>query len=158
MDLHAIQSHAWGLVGDKRFYMVLIVTILLIIAALYVWRNYVTPRLNRSYVPNKEYTNKHEMDEDANEADLYFFFTEWCPHCKSARPQWNQFKDLIGEKKINGVKINFIEIDCDKDTATANRFKVDGYPTIKLVYKEKIIEYDAKPNAETLQQFLNVSL
>ena len=59
---------------------------------------------------------------------------------------------------MNGVTINFIEVDCDKDTATADRFRVDSYPTIKLVRNDQIIEYDAKPDVDTLRQFLTASL
>ena len=62
------------------------------------------------------------------------------------------------DKKVNGVRINFMEVDCDKDTATANKFKIEGYPTIKLVNNGRIVEYDAKPDSDTLQQFLKASL
>ena len=51
-----------------------------------------------------------------------------------------------------------MEIDCDKDTAIAEKFKVEGYPTIKLVRGNQVIEYDAKPDIDTLNQFLNASL
>ena len=156
MDLQSIKSNAWGLVADRRFFLVLGITVIFIIAALYVWKTYISGRLNQSYVPNKEFVNKG--GGDSPEADLYFFYTVWCPHCKKARPQWDKFKEIIGETKIKGVHINFLEVDCDKDTATADRFKVDGYPTIKLIHNDRVIEYDAKPEVETLRQFLNVSL
>ena len=55
-------------------------------------------------------------------------------------------------------RIKFIEIDCDKETAVAEKFKVEGYPTIKLVNKNQIIEYDAKPDLDTLRLFLEKSL
>ena len=38
------------------------------------------------------------------------------------------------------------------------KYKVEGYPTIKLVVGNQVIEYDAKPDVDTLKQFLNVSL
>ena len=56
---------------------------------------------------------------------------------------------------VKGVKIIFKEIDCDQDIEIADKFKVNGYPSIKLVYENKIYDYDAKPNKETLYQFLN---
>tara|TARA_B100001142_G_C14310363_1_gene646391 strand:+ start:861 stop:1328 length:468 start_codon:yes stop_codon:yes gene_type:complete len=150
-------ARVFSIIGDKRFYIVLITAAIFIIAALYVWYNYVNPQLNQSYVPNKEYVNK-EDDPDIKYADLYYFYTTWCPHCKSSRPEWNKFKEKIGDKKVNGVRINFMEVDCDKDTATANKFKIEGYPTIKLVNNGRIVEYDAKPDSDTLQQFLKASL
>jgi|TARA_B110000285_G_C15033091_1_gene567788 thioredoxin-like negative regulator of GroEL len=64
----------------------------------------------------------------------------------------------MGDSMVNGTKIKFIEIDCDKETAVAEKFKVEGYPTIKLVNKNQIIEYDAKPDLDTLRLFLEKSL
>ena len=106
---------------------------------------------------NKEYVNKKDSD-DSDTATIYFFYTVWCPHCKTAQPVWKSLKEKIGDKKINGVKLSFVDVDCDKDTDTADKFKVEGYPTIKLVKGNKVIEYDAKPDSDTLMQFLNTSL
>jgi len=98
------------------------------------------------------------LGSEDNYADLYFFYTSWCPHCKTAFPIWNELKQEIGDSGVNGTKIKFIEIDCDKETAVAEKFKVEGYPTIKLVNKKQIIEYDAKPDLDTLKIFLEKSL
>jgi hypothetical protein len=35
---------------------------------------------------------------------------------------------------------------------------VKGFPTIKLMYGNQIIEYDAKPSKETLLEFVNSAL
>lgn len=133
----------------------LLVSVALVITIKYVWDQYISPKLNASYVSNKEFIEK---GDDNDVAEIYFFYTEWCPHCKKARPEWDKFKDMVGENKVNNTNIYFYEIDCDKDTATANKFKVEGYPTIKMTHKDQIYEYDAKPDANNLQQFVNVSL
>jgi hypothetical protein len=46
------------------------------------------------------------------------------------------------------------EIDCETNVAMANKYNVVGYPTIKLVKNDKVFEYDAKPELESLNQFL----
>jgi hypothetical protein len=38
---------------------------------------------------------------------------------------------------------------------TMNKYKIEGYPTIKLLKDGQIIEYDAKPTKDTIIQFLN---
>ena len=58
-------------------------------------------------------------------------------------------------QKINGYTINFIEVDCDANEALATKFKIEGYPTIKLMKGNQIIEFDAKPDETSLQQFLS---
>ncbi|MAA53525.1 MAG: hypothetical protein CMJ41_11030 [Phycisphaerae bacterium] len=105
-----------------------------------------------SYIANKEFS----LDKDSAFVHLYFFYTSWCPHCKTAFPIWNKLKDEV--KTVNGKQINYFEVDCEKDTETAEKFAVEGYPTIKLVDGKKIIEYDAKPDLDTLNEFLSTSI
>lgn len=155
--LEVLRKNVAALLTNRKFFIVLVLTVIFIIAALYVYNTYVTPKLNADYVNNKEYVNKKDSD-DSDTATIYFFYTVWCPHCKTAQPVWKSLKEKIGDKKINGVKLSFVDVDCDKDTDTADKFKVEGYPTIKLVKGNKVIEYDAKPDSDTLMQFLNTSL
>jgi thiol-disulfide isomerase/thioredoxin len=95
-----------------------------------------------------------------NKINVYFFYTTWCPYCKKARPEWDEFvKNLEKDKLINSsYDINFIEVDAEKDTTLAKEFKVDAYPTIKLERNGKIYNYDAKPNSEHLMEFFKGSL
>jgi thiol-disulfide isomerase/thioredoxin len=144
---------------NKNNLLVLGLVVVFIVLAIYIYREYVVPRMNPSYVANKEFTSQGEQDGgDSDVADLYLFYTTWCPHCKTTKPIWEKLKNKVGNSGVKGVKINFIEIDCDKDKDTANKFKVEGYPTIKMVHNNQVIEYDAKPNLETLMQFLETSL
>ena len=140
---------------DKKSYIILFSVILFLIVAVYVYKTKIKPILNPSYVANKEYIKDSKPDDTA---DLYIFCTSWCPHCKSALPIWNNFKNEFGEKKINDIKVNFYEIDCEKNTDLAEKYKIEGYPTIKLVHGNKVITYDAKPDIDTLNQFLKTSL
>ena len=39
-----------------------------------------------------------------------------------------------------------------------NQYNIEGYPTIKLLKDGQVIEYDAKPSKDTLNQFLNTVL
>ena len=141
---------------NKKYLFIIIILITLILLAIFIYKNYLKHYLIESYTPNKEY-----ISSDSNEsyADMYFFYTEWCPHCKTAKPIWENFKEMYKDKLINNkAKLNFLEIDCDKETETANKFNVEGYPTIKMIYSNKIIEYDAKPELDTLSEFVEESI
>ena len=141
---------------NKKILIVIGCSAIFICAAIFVFLTYVKPKLNKQYVANKEFTKTDSTIN--NQADLYFFYTSWCPHCKSAKPTWEKLKQEVGNSQINGTTVKFIEIDCDEDAATAGKFKVEGYPTIKLVHKNQIIEYDAKPDLDTLKTFLEKSI
>jgi thiol-disulfide isomerase/thioredoxin len=141
--------------SNRKFLIILFLTICFLVAAIYTYKKFVTPRVNQHFVNNNEF-NKGPVSEQA--AELYFFYTNWCPHCKTAKPVWQALKKKLEGKRINGYEVAMIEIDCEKDTTTADSFNVKGYPTIKLVKNNQVIEYDAKPDEDTLMEFLQTSL
>ena len=142
-----------------------------IIVAYQTYYKYILPRLNPDFVPNKEFINKKsdmqipgfpggdDTDLETGElAELLFFCVKWCPHCKKAEPEWKKLVKKFEGKKINKSTIFFKKIDCEDSEALADQYKIEGYPTIKLEKGDQIIEYNAKPNAETLEEFLREQL
>jgi len=140
--------------------IIIIAVILFIIIALLYYFYYVSPQMKAKYKPNSEQVPVGS--ESSNEAELLFFFADWCPHCKTAKPIWNDLKSEYQNKTINGYHIVFTEVNCSEETAEVekmmNQYNVEGYPTIKLLKDGQIIEYDAKPSKDTLTQFLNTVL
>ena len=59
---------------------------------------------------------------------------------------------------MNGYNIIFTEINCTNETPDVekmvNTYKIEGYPTIKLLKDGQIVEFDAKPTKSNLEQFL----
>ena len=51
------------------------------------------------------------------------------------------------------MKKNFIN-----DFESKYKKEIDGYPTILLVKNDKVLEYDGKPNYESLSKFVEISL
>lgn len=150
----------------KKFILILFITAIFIVVAIYVYKKYVVTgnriisnKNNQDNSNNNKEGNDNIMDTSdgtSKKAELYFFYTEWCPHCKKAKPEWAKLKEIYSEnKKINGYLLSFIEVDCDADPDLANKFNVTGYPTIKLVKGNQIIEFDAKPDVSTLENFLS---
>jgi len=158
--LEDASSYVRNALGNKKFLLLLLVAALFIAAAVYTYNAYVKPRMNAAYVPNKEFVTDGSEGARGGTADLYFFYTEWCPHCKTAKPIMAKLQEYLAsqDNTVNGVTVNYIPVNCEEDKQTADRFDVEGYPTIKLVYGNKVIEYDAKPDIETLKEFLSTSL
>jgi thiol-disulfide isomerase/thioredoxin len=132
---------------------------LFVVVAIFYYFYYVVPSLNPKYEPNNE---PPRGGGSSNKAELLFFYADWCPHCKAAKPIWNDLKSEYENKTINGYQVIFTDVDCSEETAEVeklmNQYSVEGYPTIKLVKDGQVIEYDAKPSKETLTKFLNTVL
>jgi len=133
--------------------------VLFAVLAGFIYYYYIRPEMNAKYKANSE----HVIGDQANnEAELLFFYADWCPHCKTAKPIWNDLKTEYDNKTVNGYRIVFTEVNCSEETAEVdkmmNQYNVEGYPTIKLIKDGQVIEYDAKPSKDTLTQFLNTVL
>jgi thiol-disulfide isomerase/thioredoxin len=135
------------------------VIILFCAIAIFYYFYYVAPSSKATYHPNSE---QNTTGQTGKSAELIFFFADWCPHCKAAKPIWKDLKEEYENKTINGYKVVFTEVDCSEETAEVeklmNQYNVEGYPTIKLLKDGQVIEYDAKPSKEMLTKFLNTAL
>ena len=144
-----LNSNTFILIGGILFFA---------IVAIICYYYYVSPTLEKKYAPNNELIKASSN----NQAELLFFYADWCPHCKAAKPIWNELKTEYENKTINGYQVVFTEIDCSEETTEVeklmNQYSVEGYPTIKLLKDGQVIEYDAKPSKETLTKFLNTVL
>ena len=140
-----------------RNVLIAVFAAVLIACAYYIYKKYILKQSDRSFYEG--YANGMDMrKENPDGGDmitLYFFGTSWCPHCISAKPIWTEFVEENKDKVFNGKRVNFVEVDCDKETELANKYKVEGFPTIKLDKGSEIIEFKSNPTKETLLEFLN---
>jgi thiol-disulfide isomerase/thioredoxin len=97
--LENIKKSLGKMMSFKYFLLILLITSIFIIASLYTYKKFVVPRINPNYVANKEFI---VGTEEPDVAEIYFFYTTWCPHCKNALPIWKNLKDEIGDTPING--------------------------------------------------------
>ena len=131
----------------------------LIIAALYVFRPNIFEPFTNLYKPNStnsRNTNNNSSESEGNPVEIILFSVDWCPHCKVARPEWNKVAEST--KTIKGRKVIFTDINCTDETPEVTglikKYKIEGYPTIKLLKDGQVFDFDAKPTANHLTQFL----
>lgn len=150
------------------WYILLIIGLIIIVY--YVYTTYVNTSNNKIDIPN--YTHSKEMSEDnetvaTTHADVIFFTADWCPHCKKAKQPWEDFKNSYHNKIVKGTRIHCIEYnitDVEPDDegyqafvtakANADKYKVDGFPTLLMEKDKKVIDFDAKITTTALQEFL----
>lgn len=135
--------------------IVFVAILFLIIVIYYIYTKYFGKASGRTI------ENMENQSGDKT-AELMLFHVDWCPHCKTAKPEWDQVKSQYQNKAINGYNVMFTEINCTDETPEKVKmietYKIEGYPTIKLVKDNQVIDFDAKPTKDTLTQFLNTVL
>jgi len=124
---------------------------------IYFYYYYVSPMLAPAYKANSEKIG--ENNSSNKYAEIYLFHANWCPHCKAAKPIWEDVKSKYNNKVINGYTVIMTDIDCTEETSESSemmdKFNIEGFPTIKMVKNNQIVEFDAKPTKPNLEQFIN---
>jgi len=132
----------------------LLLVILLIGVAMYVYSTSKSSKSQLTDIPN--------ANGRSGEVVVMIFTVDWCPHCKKAKDPWNTFVEGYHNKTFNNytvkcVEYNLSEVDgvVDEVAKSASaKYKVEGYPTIKMVKDGQVIEFDAKVTTYSLQKFL----
>jgi hypothetical protein len=133
-----------------------VVLIIFIYAGVYAYNHFYANK-----VANK-YANVANANRRNKEVNVLFFHVDWCPHCKKALPEWNSFKQQYDGKELNGYVIKCVDMDCTNETSdiarAINTYKIDSYPTIKMLKNQQTIEFDSKITSSSLDQFVNTML
>lgn len=148
--------------GSKMNYTLIFIicSVIFALAAYFYYSYYMSSTNSKlSYTAN----NEHNTDgRNGKNVELLFFFANWCPHCKAAKPAWEDIKNQYENQTVNGYKIVFVEVDCSAQSEESeklmDKYDVDGFPTIKLVKDGQVIDFDAKPSSENFNKFFNTVL
>tara|TARA_B100000424_G_C22845700_1_gene451106 strand:- start:50 stop:547 length:498 start_codon:yes stop_codon:yes gene_type:complete len=145
------------IISDKSTLILVIVLIVLFISiSIFIFYKYYKDLFDKNHVLNKEFINKKD---NSNDVVIMFFYTDWCPYCKSSLPEWNKFEEYIKNLRNSiDYNITLTKINGDKDEKTVEKYNIEGYPTIKLLYKGKVYDYDARPNKDNLVKFFETSI
>jgi len=85
------------------------------------------------------------------------FHANWCGHCQSLEPEWNNMIKNLNKNELNGLlarveEKNLDGVDCDKD--------IKGYPTIRVFKDGKKYgdDYSGKREEKELTEFVKKML
>lgn len=142
---------------------IVIVAIIFILVGYYAYSYYGKPVVKDSKF--KDVANKNLRKK---QVEIYFFWASWCPHCTTAKPEWEIFEEQYNKKTLNNYEINCISVQCDNENNAETEkfaerngylmetFKVDSFPTVKMVLNgDQTIDFDSKITKRTLDTFIN---
>ena len=143
----------------KRPILIVFSIISFLTITIYSYQTYIKPSMKE-----KDSKNISNANRRTKEADMIFFHTDWCPHCKKALPIWKDFVSTYDQTIINGYTINCINgaagIDCDdpKSTEIIEKYNITKFPTLKLIKDDITINFDANITSENMTKFVNTVL
>ena len=147
--------------SKRHILVMLLIACLFIWIGAYVYKTYVSSYLGSSLegYASSMGENAPPSSENQKTATLYMFGTNWCPHCKTAKPIWDDYISNNENLKVGNYDILFKSVDCDAEKNIADKFNVKGYPTFKLERgPSDIVEFEAKPTHDNFTSLLQTSL
>ena len=67
---------------------------------------------------------------------LVLFYAPWCGHCKKFHPEYEKAATVLRKEKLYLAKV-----DATVEKKLAEKFEIQGFPTVKLFIKGEPIEY-----------------
>jgi len=135
---------------------IIIAIVLIIIAILYLKRRSEAEK-------QKKFSDVANENRRNNSAEILFFNVTWCPHCKTAKPEWDTFESQNNGRVVNGYEVKCVNVDCtdeedSKVSSMMQKYKIESFPTVKMLKDNKVIEFDSKITSTALESFVNIML
>lgn len=94
---------------------------------------------------------RRETFENESDASFKFFYVDWCPHCKTAKPEF---------ESCANTSVNFETINCEspENAELIKGYDIEGYPTIILEKDGVKIPYEGDRSTTAMESFLNDQL
>ena len=94
----------------------------------------------------------------SNDVAVMLFYVDWCPHCKTVKPDWAKLVQQKNNTKVNGKNVTVSACNCEGsevEQETARDNNVEGYPTIKCIKNGESHDYNGPREFQALSQWVN---
>jgi thiol-disulfide isomerase/thioredoxin len=107
----------------------------------------------------KPFVQPPKREVKPNEANLYFFYTNWCGFSQKAMPEWTKLEEKLKSGSHFGkTHVNAVAVDCEADRAMCTLYDIQGYPTVILETKSGLKDFTQRMTYSNLLAFLRDSL
>lgn len=127
-------TNTWN---EMSFYMKLGVIAIVVIVLYFVYAKFQQPAA-RQVMPQ----NTEGMMGSGGDVVCTMYYTDSCPHCIKAKPEWSKFEDQYNGKVVNGKKVLIVKINCGEHPEIAEKDNIQGFPTFKFAFNGKTFDYE----------------
>ena len=142
---------------DKLF--LVLIGLLLVFAALFIFAYYQKPALDKKKVQFKEDFNQYyanqsvEHMDNQNKCVLKLFYVDWCGHCKNFKPIFEgELSDAVKEQQL---PCRLELVNCEEHPEEGKKYNIRGYPTVIFENeKNDVVEYQGERTANSIIKFI----
>lgn len=110
---------------------------------------------------SKTKTRKRTNTQKANKNAIVLVYADWCPHCQTMKPEWNEMKNRLG---ANIETIEIEDSDFDKDMKireiedsklNGEHLEIFGYPTMFKIHNGRADYYGGNITVDAMTEWAN---
>lgn len=97
----------------------------------------------------------NELDLSGDNKYLVYFYADWCGFCKKFTDNWEALKkSTINDKTGETVILKEFE---SSNKEMMEKYNIKGYPTIKLISKNKVIDYELAREVSAIKSWVSTN-
>ena len=125
------------------------IAILFIVALILVMLFY---KYTRKPIANEEIQQFNNLN---TKPKIINFNTSWCYWSKKVQPVWDKLTEAM-----KGKDIEVLDVKCDieKNQELCERYQVEGFPSIKLVVGNSILDYEGDRSIDDIKKFISTNV
>ena len=124
--------------------VIIFISILIVIMLYY--------KFSRNSTTNTDVKNIQNFSNKDNVPKIINFNTSWCYWSKKVQPVW---EELTTSMKGKDIEVLDVKCDLDENRELCERYQVEGFPTIKLVIGNSILDYEGDRSLDDLKKFIH---
>ena len=131
-------TNTWN---EMSMYMKIAVLVLVALVVYFIYSKYQQNQMQQQ-VEGMQVFGVGGPQGEGGEVVCTMYYTDACPHCVKAKPEWDKFQQQFHGQVVNGKKVLILKVNCEEQPEVAEREQISGFPTFKFSFNGKTFDYN----------------